>query len=58
MVAVDLRSLVAKINDPCRRALESADREIALFFGEGEILDYPRDVDRWIFENPAAQPVT
>jgi type VI secretion system protein VasG len=24
MVAVDLRSLVAKINDPCRRALESA----------------------------------
>ncbi|HEY2473158.1 MAG TPA: Clp protease N-terminal domain-containing protein, partial [Candidatus Cybelea sp.] len=24
MVAVDLRSLVAKINDPCRRALEAA----------------------------------
>ena len=39
-------------------SLESADREIALFFREGEIFDYPRDVDRWIFENPAAHPVT
>jgi len=39
-------------------SLESADREIALFFGEGEVFDYPRDMDRWIFENPTAQPVT
>jgi nucleoside-diphosphate kinase len=30
----------------------SAAREIALFFGEGEILSAGRDVDRWIFEQP------
>jgi nucleoside-diphosphate kinase len=29
---------------------EAAEREIALFFGEGGILPYQRDVDRWIFE--------
>jgi nucleoside-diphosphate kinase len=29
---------------------ESAAREIALFFTEGEITSYPRDVDRWVFE--------
>ncbi len=29
---------------------ESAAREIGLFFSEGEILSYPRDVDRWVFE--------
>lgn len=29
---------------------ESAVREIALFFGEGELFDYARDVDRWVFE--------
>jgi nucleoside-diphosphate kinase len=29
---------------------DSADREIALFFANGELLSYPRDVDRWIFE--------
>jgi nucleoside-diphosphate kinase len=28
----------------------SAVREIGLFFGEQELLSYPRDVDRWIFE--------
>jgi nucleoside-diphosphate kinase len=28
----------------------SARREIALFFGRGEILSYSRDVDSWIFE--------
>ena len=33
-------------------SLESARREIALFFGEGEIHSYPRDVDRWLFEAP------
>lgn len=27
---------------------ESARREIALFFSEGEILSYSRDVDRWL----------
>ena len=31
-------------------SLESAARETALFFGEGEALDYERDVDRWITE--------
>jgi nucleoside-diphosphate kinase len=29
---------------------ESAAREIALFFADGELFDYQRDVDRWIFE--------
>jgi nucleoside-diphosphate kinase len=29
---------------------ESAAREIALFFNEGEIIGYTRDVDRWVFE--------
>jgi nucleoside-diphosphate kinase len=29
---------------------ESAVREIALFFGEGGLLDHERSVDRWIFE--------
>lgn len=29
---------------------ESAAREVTLFFSEQEILAYPRDVDRWIFE--------
>ena len=28
----------------------SAAREIALFFGDGEVSSYGRDVDRWIFE--------
>ena len=31
-------------------SLESAKREIALFFGEGELHGYKRDIDRWIFE--------
>jgi nucleoside-diphosphate kinase len=29
---------------------ESAARELALFFSDGEITSYPRDVDRWVFE--------
>ena len=29
---------------------ETAAAEIALWFGEGEILSYQRDVDRWILE--------
>ena len=29
---------------------ESAAREIALFFDHGDIHDYRRDVDRWVFE--------
>ncbi|MEX1194352.1 MAG: nucleoside-diphosphate kinase [Dehalococcoidia bacterium] len=30
--------------------LESAAREIALFFDESQLFNYERDVDRWIFE--------
>jgi nucleoside-diphosphate kinase len=33
-------------------SLESARREIALFFREDEIHTYSRDVDRWVFEAP------
>lgn len=29
---------------------ETAKYEIPLFFDDGEILSYPRDTDRWIFE--------
>lgn len=31
-------------------SLESAQREVALFFGEAEIVDYSRSVDPWIIE--------
>jgi len=31
-------------------SLESAQREIALFFQEDELRSYPRDLDRWLFE--------
>ncbi len=30
---------------------EAARREMALFFSEDEIVDYPRDVDRWVTES-------
>jgi nucleoside-diphosphate kinase len=33
-------------------SLESARREIALFFRDDEIHTYARDTDRWIFEAP------
>jgi nucleoside-diphosphate kinase len=33
-------------------SLESARREIALFFDDNDIHNYQRDMDRWIFENP------
>lgn len=29
---------------------ETAERELALFFSEGEMFDYTRDVDRWVTE--------
>ena len=32
-------------------SVESAQREVALFFSEDEILPYERDVDRWIIES-------
>src|SRR5207248_1407212 len=31
-------------------ALPTADRELALWFDESELISYPRDTDRWIFE--------
>ena len=30
---------------------DSAAAELALFFGEGEVVDYDRDIDRWIIES-------
>ncbi len=33
-------------------SLESARREVALFFREEEMHSYSRDVDRWVFEAP------
>ena len=30
---------------------ESAAAELALFFGDGEIVDYERDIDRWVIES-------
>jgi nucleoside-diphosphate kinase len=33
-------------------APETAARELALWFGAGELVDYRRDTDRWVFENP------
>jgi nucleoside-diphosphate kinase len=32
-------------------APETAIRELALWFSEGELVSYPRDTDGWIFEN-------
>jgi len=31
-------------------APETADRELALWFGDGELVSYARDTDRWVFE--------
>ena len=31
-------------------SLESARREVGLFFAEGELFSYTRDTDRWIEE--------
>lgn len=30
---------------------DSAAAELALFFGDGEVVDYERDIDRWIIES-------
>ena len=30
---------------------ESAAAELALFFGDGEVVDYERDIDRWVIES-------
>ncbi|HYY90250.1 MAG TPA: nucleoside-diphosphate kinase, partial [Chloroflexota bacterium] len=28
----------------------TAERELALWFGDGELVSYGRDIDRWVFE--------
>jgi len=33
-------------------SLESAKREVDLFFEEGQVVSHKRDIDRWIFEEP------
>jgi nucleoside-diphosphate kinase len=30
---------------------ETARAEIALWFGPGELVDWTRDIDRWVFES-------
>jgi nucleoside-diphosphate kinase len=45
-LALDIgRNLVHASDAP-----ETADRELALWFNEDELVSYPRDLDRWIFE--------
>jgi len=36
---------------------EAADKEIALFFSPGEVLDYRRDGDGWIYDMSGPEPV-
>jgi nucleoside-diphosphate kinase len=35
---------------------EAAQRELALFFSDGEILDYPRAVDEWVYDQSGGTP--
>jgi nucleoside-diphosphate kinase len=35
---------------------EAAQREIGLFFGPGEVLDYPRPADAWVYDMSGAKP--
>jgi nucleoside-diphosphate kinase len=44
-LAISMRNLIHGSDSP-----ESAQREIALYFGEAALHSYERDVDRWIFE--------
>jgi len=49
-LAVDVgRNLIHGSDSP-----ESADRELALFFYEDELLSYTRDTDNWIAETTGA----
>ena len=32
-------------------SIPAAERELSIFFNEGEIVDYKRDADRWIIES-------
>ena len=44
-LAISMQNLIHGSDSP-----ESAQREIALYFGEAALHSYERDVDRWIFE--------
>jgi nucleoside-diphosphate kinase len=35
---------------------EAAAREVSLFFGPGEVLDYPRAIDAWIYDQSGGTP--
>ena len=35
---------------------ESAQREVGLFFGPGEILDHDRAIDGWVYDLSGAEP--
>lgn len=35
---------------------EAAERELALFFGRGEVADYPRAVDAWVYDMAGGKP--
>jgi len=35
---------------------EAAKRELGLFFGPGEVLDYPRQIDNWVYDMSGKAP--
>jgi nucleoside-diphosphate kinase len=35
---------------------EAAKRELSLFFGAGEVLDYPRQIDSWVYDMSGKAP--
>ena len=35
---------------------EAAERELKLFFGPGEVMDYPRAADHWIYDQSGGTP--
>jgi nucleoside-diphosphate kinase len=35
---------------------EAAKRELSLFFGPGEVLDYPRQIDNWVYDMSGKSP--
>lgn len=37
-------------------SVESAEREIKLFFGEGGIVDYQRPLDAWVYDSSSGKP--
>lgn len=35
---------------------EAAERELKLFFGAGEVLDFPRIIDAWVYDSGSGKP--